>query len=257
MGADAIKVWATGGGMWDKELETDQHYDLDELRSIVREANFLRIPVLANAESLDAAKDCIRAGVATIEHGEELDDECRSMMIEQGITHVPTLQLFLGPWFDEYPPPPRAGLDQYPGDTPVEREKNRVVANFQASLRAGVTVAVGSDSFSSTEVPFGRSTVAEVHTMVDAGMDAADALVAATSHGARALRIPDRTGSLVRGLASDFLIIDGDPARDIRDLDRDRMIYIQRGTQVWHDEITPKPAYRSRSSRGAESEVLS
>lgn len=248
MGADAIKVWATGGGMWDKELETDQHYDLDELSSIVREADHLHIPVLAHAESLAAAKDCIRAGVATIEHGEELDDECRRLMVDKGIIHVPTLQLFVGPWFDEYPPPPREGLDAFPGDTLVEKEKNRVRANFVASLEAGVTVAVGSDSFSSTEVPYGRSTVAEVHTMVDAGMPAADAIVAATSHGARALRISHETGALAPGLAADFLVIDGDPLHDIRDLSRERMVRIQRGTQVWHDALTPIAPYSPRGT---------
>lgn len=242
MGADAIKVWATGGGMWDKELETDQHYDLDELKSIVREANHLRIPVLAHAESLAAAKDCLRAGVATIEHGEELDDECRQMMVDQGVVHVPTLQLFLGPWFDEYPPPPRVGLEDYRGATLVEKEKNRVTDNFNASRAAGVTIAVGSDSFSSIEVPYGLSTLAEIHTMVQAGMPASDAIVAATSNGARALRVEDETGSLTVGKAADFIVIDGDPLADITHLSRDRMVFIQRGTQVWHDELTPRVA---------------
>lgn len=246
MGADAIKVWATGGGMWDKELETDQHYDLEELRSIVREADHLRIPVLAHAESLAAAKDCIRAGVATIEHGEELDDECRTMMADQGIVHVPTLQLFVGPWFDEYPPPPREGLDDFPGATPVEREKNRVIANFNASRAAGVTIAVGSDSFSSIDVPFGYSTVAEIHAMVDAGMSTADVITAATANGARALRVAAETGTLIPGLASDFLIIDGDPLNDISDLTRDHMVRIQRGTQIWRDDLAPRPVHRSR-----------
>lgn len=237
MGSDAIKIWATGGGMWDKELETDQHYDLDELRSIVREANHLKIPVLAHAESLNAAKDCLRAGVATIEHGEELDDECRQMMVDQGVVHVPTLQLFLGPWFDAYPPPPRIGLENYRGDTMVEKEKNRVTDNFNASRDAGVVIAVGSDSFSSVEVPYGISTIAEIHTMVSAGMPAGDALQAATYNGAVALRIESETGSLEVGKAADFLIVDGDPLTDISHLCREHLLHVQRGTQVWHSQF--------------------
>jgi imidazolonepropionase-like amidohydrolase len=248
MGSDAIKIWATGGGMWDKELETDQHFDLDELRAVVREANHLRIPVLAHAESMEAAKDAIRAGVATIEHGEDLDDECRTMMVEQGIIHVPTLQLFTGPWFDAYPPAPREGVDHFPGDTPVQREKNRVIDNFNRSRAAGVTIAVGSDSFSSIEVPFGHSTLAEVHAMVDAGMPPLDALTAATFNGAKALRVADRTGSIMPGLAADLLILDGDPTTDIRHLAQERMVYIRRGEQVWFDDLTPQPARSRRPS---------
>ncbi len=62
MGSDAIKIWATGGGMWDKELETDQHFDLEELRMVVREAAMVGLPVLAHCESLAATKDALRAG---------------------------------------------------------------------------------------------------------------------------------------------------------------------------------------------------
>ncbi|WP_375386289.1 amidohydrolase family protein [uncultured Microbacterium sp.] len=250
MGADAIKVWATGGGMWDKELETDQHYDLEELTAIVREADHLKIPVLVHAESMPAAKDSIRAGIATLEHGEELDDECRSMMLEKGIIHVPTLQLFIGPWFDQYPPPPRVGLEDWPGETMAQKEKNRVIANFTASREAGITIAVGSDSFSSIEVPYGASTIEEIHAMVRVGMPALEAITAATWNGARALRIDGVTGTLQEGFASDFLIIDGDPLADITHLTRDRMVHIQRGTQVWHDELSPKPAYARRNDTG-------
>ncbi|UOQ56418.1 amidohydrolase family protein [Leucobacter allii] len=251
MGSDAIKIWATGGGMWDKELETDQHFDFEEITAIIREADHLRIPVLAHAESLAAAKDCIRAGVATVEHGEELDDECRTMMVERGIVHVPTLQLFLGPWFDEYPPPPRGGLDAYPGATPVEREKFRVTQNFLSSIAAGVQIAVGSDSFSSIDVPFGYSTVEEIKTMVGAGMPRHDVFTSATSIGARALRVDDVTGTLEEGKAADFLIVDGDPWEDIESLHRDNLVWIQRGEQVWKDLLTPRSEYVPRAALAA------
>jgi imidazolonepropionase-like amidohydrolase len=236
MGSDAVKVWATGGGMWEKELETDQHYDLDELSAIVREASMLGMTVLAHAESLAAAKDALRAGVTTLEHGEELDDECRQIMVDRGIIHVPTLQLFLGPWFDEYPPPPRAGLEDYRGETMAEKEKNRVSDNFTATRKAGVVFAVGSDSFSSTTVPYGASTLEEVRTMVRIGTPPMDALVAATRNGARALRIDAITGTLETGKAADLIVLDANPLEDIAVLDPDRMLLIQRGTQTWKDE---------------------
>jgi imidazolonepropionase-like amidohydrolase len=237
MGSDAIKIWATGGGMWDKELETDQHYDLDELKMVVREAAMVRLPVLAHCESLAASKDALRAGVATMEHGEELDEECLEMMVRQGVIHVPTLQLLLGPWFDEYPPPPREGLELYRGDTMVEKEKNRVTDNFNASREAGVTMAVGSDSFSDVQIPYGSTTLAEVRQMVACGMPEMDALVAATLNGARALRVDDRTGSLVPGKASDFIALQGDPLADISALDSDNLRLVVRGRQTWVDEI--------------------
>jgi imidazolonepropionase-like amidohydrolase len=236
MGSDAIKVWATGGGMWDKELETDQHYDLEELSTIVREAAMLKIPVLAHCESVAAAKDALRAGVASIEHGEELDDECLALMLANNVTHVPTLQLFLGPWFDEYPPPPRVGLESYRGDTMVEKEKNRVADNFNASRLAGIRIAVGSDSFSSIEVPYGYSTLMEIKTMIEVGMPVLDAITAATLNGAKTLRIADRTGSLEPGKRADFAALDGDPLADPSVLDSTRMRLIVGAGVAWKDE---------------------
>jgi imidazolonepropionase-like amidohydrolase len=236
MGADAVKIWATGGGMWDKELETDQHYDIDELTMVVREAGMVNMAVLAHAECLAAAKDCLRAGVATLEHGEELDDECRTMMVEQGVVHVPTLQLLLGPWFDAYPPPPRPGLERYRGDTMVQKEKNRVADNFAASVKAGVMIAVGSDSFSTTLVPYGTTSLAEVHSLAETGMSNSAALVAATLNGAKALRVDGETGSLEVGKSADFLVIDGDPLSTITDLSYENLRYVRRGEQVLRDD---------------------
>lgn len=235
MGSDAIKVWATGGGMWDKELETDQHFDLAELSMLVHEAGLLKLPVLAHCESLAATKDALRAGVASIEHGEELDDEAIGMMLERDVTHVPTLQLFLGPWFDDYPPPPREGLAEYRGETMVEKEKNRVTDNFNASRRAGVRIAVGSDSFSSVEVPYGYSTHVEIKTMIDVGMPAMDAIVAATLNGAILLKVADQTGSLEVGKRADFIALDADPLEDATAFDRDRIVMIVRDGERWKD----------------------
>ena len=236
MGADAVKIWATGGGMWDKELETDQHYDLDELTMVVREAAMVNMPVLAHAESLAAAKDCLRAGVATLEHGEELDDECRDMMCDRGVIHVPTLQLLLGPWFDAYPPPPREGLESYRGQTLVEKEKNRVADNFAASVKAGITIAVGSDSFSTTLVPYGKTSLGEVHLLAQNGLSNSEAIVAATLNGAKALRVEHETGSLEVGKCADFLVVDGDPLTTITDLVYERITYVQRGERILRDD---------------------
>jgi len=235
MGADAIKVWATGGGMWEKELETDQHFDLDELRMIVNEAAMVRLPVLAHCESLAATKDALRAGIATLEHGEELDEECLAMITRQGVIMVPTLFLLLGPWWDEYPPPPREGLEHYRGATMGEKEKNRVADNFNAAREAGVTMAVGSDSFSSVEVPYGGATHGEVHRMVETGMPEMDAIVAATRNGAKALRVDHETGTLERGKACDLIAVEGDPLADITILSADRLRLVVRDGRTWLD----------------------
>ena len=50
-GAQCVKVWASGGGLHENEPEDVQHYSLAELRVIVEEANYARVPVAAVCSS--------------------------------------------------------------------------------------------------------------------------------------------------------------------------------------------------------------
>jgi imidazolonepropionase-like amidohydrolase len=164
-------------------------------------------------------------------------------MVELGIFHVPTLQLFIGPWFDSYEPPPRAGLEKLPGATMVEKEKYRVTQNFLASMNAGVTIAVGSDSFSSVEVPFGYSALEEVRSMVRVGMPALEALKAGTLNGARTLRIDSVTGSVEVGKRADLLVFEADLVADMAGLSRENLRFTMHAGEVWKD-VLPDAAAR-------------
>ena len=50
-GGQCVKVWASGGGLHENEPEDVQHYSLAELRVIVEEANYARVPVAATASA--------------------------------------------------------------------------------------------------------------------------------------------------------------------------------------------------------------
>jgi imidazolonepropionase-like amidohydrolase len=104
-GSQCIKLWASGGGLWEKERETDQHYSLKEISVMVEEATNAGIPVCAHCECLSSAMDSAIAGVVSIEHGEELNEEVLAIMKTKDISLVPTYGLFME-WFSEYDPPP-------------------------------------------------------------------------------------------------------------------------------------------------------
>src|SRR5262249_36647994 len=102
-GGQWVKVWAGGGGLHENEPEDVQHYSLGELRVIVEEANYARVPVAAHCECASAARDAADAGVWSIEHGEDLDAETIALMADKGVSLNPTLVLLM-PW----PEQPRA-----------------------------------------------------------------------------------------------------------------------------------------------------
>jgi len=226
-GSDCIKVWATGGGLWAWERETDQHYTYEELRVMVEEADYFGVPVASHCESIEGALASAQAGVTSIEHGEDLSQECLQIMKEKDITLVPTIGLFFE-WFSEYDPPIRKSQENFEGDTLREKELNRIRANFKAAYEMGIRIAVGADSFCDTLTPYGAYTHKEIHSLVDAGMTPMEALTAATKNGAILLRVDDITGTLEEGKSADLIILGKDPLADIKNINKENIQLIMK-----------------------------
>jgi imidazolonepropionase-like amidohydrolase len=63
MGADQIKVTASGGAMSPADELSATQYTIDELEAAVEEATAAQTYVLAHAYNDDAVRNCLRAGV--------------------------------------------------------------------------------------------------------------------------------------------------------------------------------------------------
>jgi imidazolonepropionase-like amidohydrolase len=225
-GAQCVKVWASGGGLHENEPEDVQHYTPDELRVIVEEANYARVPVAAHCECASAARDAAEAGVWSIEHGEDLDDETIALMAEKGISLNPTLVLltqwleqssvFGGPYGQPYVP----GVTELPDDPEEIRLllHDRLSANLMAAKAAGVRIGVGSDAYCT-------------------GMSEMEAIVAATRSGAEILRIGQLTGTIEPGKAADLLVLAADPLAGISKLARENMVLIMKDGQVVRSDL--------------------
>ena len=101
--------------------------------------------------------------------------------------------------------------------------------------KAGGPVTMGSHGLVANAPP-GLAYQREMETHVEAGMTAAETLIAATRMGAEALRLPDR-GTLTHGMLADIVLFDASPLEDIANarrvhavilggevLDRDRLL---------------------------------
>lgn len=88
---------------------------------------------------------------------------------------------------------------------------------------AGVRIVTGSDSGAElSPVPFGGGTHREIEMLVEAGLTPLAAIRAATLDSARVLTRsadPDY-GSVQAGKSADLVLLDADPAADIRNLQR-------------------------------------
>jgi imidazolonepropionase-like amidohydrolase len=245
-GARCVKVWASGGGLHENEPEDLQHYSLEELRVIVEEASYVRVPVAAHCESADTARDAVTAGVWSIEHGEDLDDETIARMAERRISLVPTLTLLLqwASWSKEfggyYGRPYVPGAEAVPSDrdATVAILRERLAENLLRAKEAGVRIGVGSDAYCTGLTPYGEQTLREVRALVEAGLTEMEAIVAATRAGAEILRIEDETGTLEPGKAADLIVLRRDPLQDIGALDAEEMLLVLKEGRAVRDVLS-------------------
>jgi imidazolonepropionase-like amidohydrolase len=90
---------------------------------------------------------------------------------------------------------------------------------------AGAQVVVGSH----TSAPFakpGEAYQREMELLVEAGLTPMNVLQAATIENARFFGAEDRLGSIESGKAADLLIVEGDPSRDIKVMNRVRYVML-------------------------------
>lgn len=205
-GADVIKVMATGGVSSPTDHPKFTQYSLDELKVIVEEAEFRNgVKVMAHAQGLDGIKNCVEAGIHSIEHGIYLDDEVIEKMIEKGTYLVPTL---LAPvsvieFADEL------------GISEVGLQKSKEVmgahqASFKKAYDAGVNIAMGTDA----GVFKHGTNLRELELMVEAGATPMDAIVISTKNAAECMQYED-LGLVKEGYLADFILTENNPLENI------------------------------------------
>lgn len=212
LGADVIKVTATGGVLSAASAGLAQQYFDDELEAIVATAHSLQRKVAAHAHGVDGINAAIKAGVDSVEHGTYLDDDSIALFKGRNCYHVPTLLA-------------TATVSRnadIPGFyLPQVAQKARAVAPhamemFRKSHEAGVKIAFGTDTGVS---PHGQN-AREFALMVRGGMTPTEAMRSATVVAAELLGLEKEIGTIEPGKAGDLVATAGDPTQDITQLER-------------------------------------
>jgi imidazolonepropionase-like amidohydrolase len=221
-GADFIKIYETGADTYrDGHLSTPFQYTEAELRAAVEETARTGKRVAVHATGEPGTLYAARAGVASVDHADQLSDETMHIMREKQIFAVPTFAI--SEYFAEHAASPaqaerdRRGLDLH-------------AQEFRKQLAAGVPMAVGSDVG-----PFPHGTQArEFSLMVKYGMTPVAALQAGLLNGAKLLGWQDQIGALKPGYLADIIAVPGDPLADISALQK--VSFVMKGGTVYrHD----------------------
>ena len=202
-GADFIKIYETGAdSVKDGKLSTPFQYTELQLEAAVKEAARLGKTVAVHATGEPGTLYAAQAGVASIDHADQLSDETVRLMKEKRIFAVPTFTIF--EYFAEHAAtPPRSAHEHQILDIKAQE--------FKKQVSAGVPMAAGSDVG-----PFPHGTQArEFVLMAKYGMTPLAVLQADLLNGARLLGWEGQIGSLEPGYLADIVAVSGDPLQDI------------------------------------------
>jgi imidazolonepropionase-like amidohydrolase len=205
MGADQIKIMASGGVASPTDPVGAFGYSEDEIRAIVAEAQGRDTYVLAHAYTPKAIARAVRCGVRTIEHGNLIDDETARLIVEHGAYVVPTLVTYdaLASEGAKYGLP-EASIAK------VADVHEAGMRSIEIMKRAGVKMGFGTDLLGEAQ----RLQSDEFRLLAQV-LSPAEAIASATLVGAEVLGMSDKLGRLAPGAFADVLVVDGNPLKSV------------------------------------------
>jgi imidazolonepropionase-like amidohydrolase len=217
-GARVIKMMVTGGVSGFERTIDMQQFSEEEMRTVVDEARRNGIKVMAHAEALTGTRAAVRSGVASIEHGTDLDAEVIRMMKERGTYLVPT------------PVVETTDIRSFPPE--MQAKANGLLVRSHESLelaiKEGVKIAYGTDA---GPAPHGEN-ARQFAILVARGMTPLAAVRTATLAAADLLGVADR-GAIEPGLLADIIAVPGNPLDDVRTLEH--VDFVMKGGAIYKE----------------------
>lgn len=203
-GADVIKIYANN-------TPNNTMLSVEEIRAIVGEAHRYGIRVTAHATDNRAVWNAVTAGVDGIEHGYSVDDTTFQLMSRKGVMFIPTdgdSVVFVRYAQLENPSDKNAAAD-------VMGFRRYLGNRLRAALRAGVTVAAGSDDYVDFQLPFAEPSKRTLVGYVESGVAIPKVLQFATINASKQLNWSKEIGILKQGYFADIVAVDAGVDKDI------------------------------------------
>jgi imidazolonepropionase-like amidohydrolase len=211
LGADHLKIYATGGIMGDFQKPIMSE---DDVRAVVSTAESRGTYVAAHCGGSQGATLLANAGVRSIEHAYELDATAAKVLKEKRCYLVPTLGVTRSPsWFENSGFPPQV-LDKLLSFKKLHMESARTAHREGVPLLNGVDMPPG-DSSDGVNVA-----VRELAFLIEAGLTPIEAIAASTIRGAELCGLGSKVGLIKENYQADLIAIPGNPLNNINSLEQ-------------------------------------
>lgn len=207
-GADVVKVMVTGGNVTPGSLPHESQLDAGAVRSLVRTAHELGLPVAAHAHGTGGIAAALEAGVDTIEHA--------TFMSAEGIARDPELVERLV----------RSGTPlsltggAAPGPLPpaIAARMPAILDHVRGLLASGARCFFSTDAGIGPPKPHDVLVQGVTQLVAELGLPTGRALAMVTGLASDALGIADRAGRLRAGSPADVLVVRGRVDEDVEAL---------------------------------------
>lgn len=250
--AELVKIWVDDfNGKFKKKISPEIY------KAIITEAHKRDLRVAAHVYYLSDLKQLVKDGIDVIGHSvrsEVIDDATLVQMKAKNIIYIPTLSL------DEfayvYAKKPewinveffKKSLEQGVYEMITSEKYQNELKNSPAFAKnmkafdiakqnlkkvfdAGIPVAMGTDSGAMPLRAQGFSEHLELQLMTESGLTPLQAITVATKNSAKALKIDKDFGTIETGKMADFIILNSDPSKNIKNT-RDIFLVYKAGKEV-------------------------
>jgi imidazolonepropionase-like amidohydrolase len=235
-GAQVIKIYVTGGhGIHvPKSVEITAR---DELEMAVRAAHDrgarVRVHISTKARILHA----VECGVDILDHADEMDEECIEAIAKAGTFVLPSLL---------YPAKMvQAKLSDigFAGEIFGEEDESdfqRMCRMLPKAAAAGVRLCLGDD-FGAVAIPHGEYGLEPAVYVEHAGIAPLEVIRWATRNGGLLMGRQD-LGVITAGNLADMIVVDGDPAKDVKVLgEPERILAVIKDGALVHGALPQAP----------------
>ncbi|MDB5551363.1 MAG: amidohydrolase [Rhizobium sp.] len=239
----------------------------DVLAALIDEGKLQGLKIFAHIAYPSEAREVILAGADVlthpVTHAETGFDEVCEMMVARGVamhTTLTRMEAYFGLKVDPFMREkligrvapavlrsiglPKSVTFARHNMSGVTADARRILeitmANIRRATKAGVTIAMGTDSGGPGAV-HGAGVPREMELMNESGMTPMQVIVAATRTAAEVIGQTDKIGTLQVGKLADIIIVDGDPIRNISDIRKVRLVVKNGRVLEAHELVIPEP----------------